>query len=82
MMLIKVIFLFTIFSNENCTSLFQRGIIVFESNESMMAIILNQHPIIDYETELKEESNKRDKDHKIRLLRKRGIRIGGKICKI
>ena len=82
MILIKVIFLFTIFSNENCTSLIQRGIIVFESNESMMAMILNQHPIIDYETELKEESNKRDKDHKIRLLRKRGIRTGGKICKI
>ena len=82
MMLIKVIFLFTIFSNENCTSLFQRGVIFFEPHESMMATILNQHPVNDYDTGLKEESNKRDEDPRVRLLRKRGMRTGGKLCKI
>ena len=47
----------------------------------MMATILNQHPI-DYDTGLKEESNKRDEDPRVRLLRKRGMRTGGKIYKI
>ena len=76
-MLIKVIFLFAIFSNVNCTLLFQRDNLFFEPHESMMAIILNQHPI-DYETGLKEESNKRDEDPRIRLLRKREMRTGEK----
>ena len=81
MLFIKVIFLFAIFSNVNCTLLFQRGNLFFEPHESMMAIILNQHPI-DYETGLKEESNKGDEDPRIRLLRKRGMRTEGKIRKI
>ena len=42
-----------------------------------MATILNQHPI-EYDTGLKEESNKRDEDPRVRLLRKRGMRTGGK----
>ena len=76
MMRIKVIFLFTIFSNY--TSFFQRDNLFFDSSENMMAIISNQFPM-DYEMGLKEEGNdqqvknEEEEDHRIRLLKKRGM---------
>ena len=71
---IKVIFLFTIFSNY--TSFFQRDNLFFESSENMMAIISNQFPM-DYEMGLEgndqQVKNEEEEDHRIRLLRKRGM---------
>ena len=74
MMRIKVIFLFTIFSNY--TSFFQRDNLFFEPYGSMMAINSNQFPM-DYEMVLKEEGNdqqvknEEEEDHRIRFLRKK-----------